>query len=35
LAAEFVKRNYAPEQIKRVEVDEGACLVDQHAAVPA
>lgn len=35
LAAEFVKRNYPDKAIKRLNLDEGPCIVEHHAAVPA
>lgn len=35
LAAEFVKRNYENLRVERVGVDEGPCLVEHHAKVPA
>ena len=35
LATEFVKRNYPDKSIKRVSLDEGNCIVDHHAPVPA
>lgn len=35
LATEFVKRNYAGKKIERIGLDEGACIVQHHAAIPA
>ncbi len=30
LAVEFVKRNYPQMKIKRVSLDEGACIIEHH-----
>lgn len=35
IAAEFVKRNYENLRVERIGVDEGACIVEHHASVPA
>jgi hypothetical protein len=35
LAADFVKRNYDNLRVERIGVDEGPCLVERHAKVPA
>ncbi len=35
LAEEFVKRNYPDRRIARVTLDEGPCIVEHHAPVPA
>lgn len=35
LAAEFVQRNYPTRRVERVTLEEGPCLVEHHAAVPA
>jgi hypothetical protein len=32
LAAEFVKKNYG-NKVQRITVDEGVCIVEQHAGV--
>lgn len=34
LAAEFVKRNYPDTRVERINLDEGPCIVEHHAAVP-
>jgi hypothetical protein len=35
LAAEFVQRTWPNHQIERVTLDEGPCLLEHHAPVPA
>jgi hypothetical protein len=35
LAAEFVRRNYPEKRVERVGIDEGPCIIEQHAAVLA
>jgi hypothetical protein len=34
-AAAFVKRNYPETEIERITLDEGPCLVEYHARIPA
>lgn len=35
LATDFVQRNYANQKIERIGLDEGPCIVQHHAAIPA
>ena len=35
LATEFIQRNYPNRKVDRIGLDEGPCVVEHHAAVPA
>ena len=35
LATEFAKRNYPEKRVTRISLDEGSCLVEHHAPIPA